>query len=68
MQRNRTAETSFCQFGFICSFSLPVVLHLACSRYLFAIFFLFSFYHLIMGTEFRRTIPAEDQHVTNWVN
>lgn len=41
MQRNRTVETSLCLFGFISSFSLPVVFQLASSRYIFLIFFLF---------------------------
>lgn len=66
MQRNRTTETSCCQFGFISSLSLPVVFYLTFSRYIFTFFF--SFCHLVTGTEFRRTMSVEDQHVTNWFN
>lgn len=47
IQRNRTIETSFCRFGFISSFSLPAVFHLACSRYIFALYF---FFFLLSGS------------------
>lgn len=49
MKRNRTIGTSLCLFGYISSFSLPVVFHPACSRYIFIFFyFFFSFCHLVM--------------------
>lgn len=43
MQKNRTIEASLCLFGFISSFSPPVVFHLACFRYIFYLFFFFPF-------------------------
>lgn len=58
MQRNRTIETSLSLFGYISSFSLPVVFHPACSRYIFI--FLFFFLSSGNGTEFRRTMSVED--------
>lgn len=67
MQRNRTIEASLCLFGFISSFSPPVV-----SPGLLQVrFYLFSFFpscHLVMATEFRNTVSVEDQHVINRVS
>lgn len=36
---SRSIENSLCLIGFISSSSLPVVFHLACSRYIFSSFF-----------------------------